>query len=445
LSLGLRLMLAAAGTTLLALVATALVLNFLFQAYFKERIHQEIESYLVQLTANTTLDAQGELQVRDLADPRFSEPLSGFYWQAQLRDLPPIQSPSFWSMPLDQQTAAQRGTVLFDAVIGPDGARYLTGGWTVTLQDNGADQDVSLIVALDQTQFDQSVAGFSRNVSQSLGVLGLFLLAAAFFQVRIGLSPLERLRSEVKLVKEQPDHRLAGDVPTEVLPLIDEVNDLLDRQQETIEQARGRASNMAHGLKTPLTIMQAISRDLRVLEQPGVAEEIDAQVDNMQHFVERELARTRDQATDAVWCKPAPVVERLIGALRKQAGDRVAKWAVDVPDAAVCPFDEFALTELLGNLVDNATKWTGDAISVSVQGDQAAGFIAVADNGPGIAAADLDVVLGRGQRLDPSAPGQGLGLAIVTDMVRQRGASFALTNRPEGGLMAKVSWGDEGA
>lgn len=441
-SLSLRLLITAAGFTVLALAATAVVLNFLFRAYFEDRIDQELESYLVQLTANVSLDAAGEITLSELADPRFTEPLSGYYWQVQLDDQPPILSQSFWTGPLALPRPEARGQIAYTSAQGPDGDRFRAGHWIVTLQHEGVDREVLLMVALDQAQMDQSTAGFSRNVSLAMGVLGAFLVLASWLQVRIGLNPLEKVRSEVSSVKQKRGNRLSGDYPSEVLPLVDEVNDLLERQEKTIDQARARASNLAHGLKTPLTIMRAVSQDLMHAGQPAISQEIDTQVDNMQHFVERELARTRDQIPKAAWCSPAPVVARLVQAFRRRRGGDAVDWQVDVPARAVCPFDEYALTELLGNLIDNACKWTRDSISITIDGTRQAGFIAVADNGPGISHDDLQAVLVRGKRLDKTVPGQGLGLTIVADMALQRGAAFELCNGQNGGLIARVSWGE---
>jgi len=441
-SLSFRLLLAASMSTLAALVATALVLNFLFRAYFEDRIHAELESYLVQLTANVALDANGDLDITELSDPRFAEPLSGFYWQVQLQDRAPVQSQSFWAEPLTLPRPGQRGEIVFTPAVLPEGDRILAGSWIVTLTHAGADHEVFLIVAVDRTQFDRSIASFSRNVTISMAILGAFLVLASWFQVRIGLRPLEKIRSEVNTVKQQRGSRLSAAHPSELVPLVDEVNDLLDHQDDTIDQARARASNLAHGLKTPLTIMRALSLDLKRAGQPSMSSDLDAQVDNMQHFVERELARTRDQTTRDSWCIAAPVVERLVLAFQRRAAGREIKWRIDVAVDAQCPFDEYALTELLGNLIDNASKWTRDEITITISGTRDAGFIAVADNGPGILANDLEAVLKRGKRLDETVPGQGLGLTIVADMAQSRGARLDLSNRATGGLSATVSWGE---
>ena len=439
-SLSLRLLLAAGLSTLIALIATGLVLNVLFRSYFEDRVRQELESYLVQLTSNVLIDAEGELEVSELADPRFAEPLSGYYWQVQRDDRQPVLSQSFWAEPLQIPSPPQRGEIVFLSALVADDFNLLTGSWIVTLAHEGSNVEVLLIVALDQSRLDQSIAGFSRNVLTAMGLLGVFLVLASWFQVRVGLRPLENVRAEVNAIKEQPSRRLSKDYPTEVKPLVEEVNDLLERQSAAITLARARASDLAHGLKTPLTIMRAVSEDLRKTEQVKIAEEIDSQVDNMQYFVERELARSRDQSTEIAWCKAAPVVERLVRAFSRRTDASDVQWHTDIDADCACPFDEYGLTELLGNLVDNAAKWARSEISIAVDGTRDSGFIQVVDDGPGISETDLGVVLRRGERLDKSVPGQGLGLAIVADMALQRGANFDLRNCKNGGLSARVSW-----
>ncbi|MCP3969770.1 MAG: HAMP domain-containing histidine kinase [Rhodobacteraceae bacterium] len=444
-SLKLRLTVAAAVSTLAALFATALLLTQLFRAYFEERINAELESYLVQLTSQAGLDANGEVTVSELADPRFSEPLSGYYWQIQAPDMPVVLSQSFWSEPLELYRPAQLGQVSIRTTASGDGTRLQTGSWLITLQHDGTDQELFLTVAIDLAQVESSISGFSRNVWVAMAVLGTFLIVAAWVQVRVGLLPFERIRAEVNRVRERPDTRLSQEHPTELEPLVAEVNSLLDHQQDTIEAARAHASTLAHGLKTPLTVMRALSEDLKKHDHPLISAEIDGQVDNMHHLVERELARTRDQvpARDA-WCRARPVVDNVVKVFQRRLGKGRLTWHIDVADTARCPFDEYALTELLGNLIDNASKWAENEIWVSVHEGRTGGYIEVCDDGHGVADADLASALDRGTRLDNSVSGHGLGLAIVMDMAEQRGAHFHIGNRPEGGLRASVDWADAG-
>lgn len=442
-SLSLRLLITSALSTIIALLATALVLNQLFRNYFEERIHSELDAWVVTLTSQTQLDVDGQLTVGELGDPRFSQPLSGYYWQVTQENGAPVLSASYWAQPLDLEPPAERGKLAFATIVGSDGEVYLTGSWRITLEHEGEARELLVAVAIDQTSVEAPISSFRRSVTMALALLGTFLVLASWFTVRIGLKPLDKVKAEVNLVKTKPGQRLSTDCAAEVAPLVKEVNDLLESQEQAVETARARASTLAHGLKTPLTVMRALAQDLRSGgDVSTIPDEIDYQVTSTQHLVERELARTRDQMSgQVVQCKTGPVLRKLVQAFQRRVGGDDVAWTMDIAPHAVCPFDEFALTELLGNLIDNATKWTGDKIAISAGGTAIRGFIQVSDNGPGISEAELESVMRRGKRLDETVPGHGLGLSIVQDMVAQRDVDLILSNLPDGGLNARLEWG----
>jgi signal transduction histidine kinase len=433
------LLVAATLSTLIALVATGLVLNFLFRSFFEDRFHKEIEAYLVQLSASISISRAGEFQVSELSDPRFSEPLSGFYWQAQIKDQPPVVSQSFWSKPLEITRPIERNDLEFSSLSDANG-EYIAGSWIVTLSFEGDDAEVFLTVALDKSEFARSADEFSWYVIGALCILGSFLIVAYWMQIRVGLKPLERIRSEVKIIKSARDKRLSDDYPKEVQPLVLEVNELLNSQEKSIVFARSRAADLAHGLKTPLTIMRSISQDLQNSNHSELATEIDNQVENMQYFVERELARTRDQNSEIAWCKVEPIVKKVVSAFQRSTANIELNWAIDAQPGLMCPFDEYTLTELLGNLIDNAMKWTRLELKIQAYEKDGIGLLSVTDDGPGISAAELENVVQRGIRLDNASQGQGLGLAIVNDMMEKRGGTLELKNAKPKGLSVKVTW-----
>lgn len=441
-SLSLRLFVAAAVSTLIALFATAFVLNNLFQVYFEDRVRSELDSWVVALTSQTQLDANGEVSVAELGDPRFTQPLSGYYWQVSPENAEPVLSASYWARPLDVVVPIQRGVITYSTVIGTDGGAYLTGSWRITLGQDDAEQEIVITVAVDRISVDTPISSFAQNVAIAMAVLGVFLVLGSWFTVRIGLKPLKTVKSEINFVKTNPKSRLSTDCAIEVAPLVKEVNDLLDRQEKNVEEARARASTLAHGLKTPLTVMRALAQDHRMSGgASSIPDEVDFQVSSMQHLVERELARTRDQLNSHIMrCEARPVVEKLVNAFQRRAGGEEIEWQIDIPSKMQCPFDEFALTELLGNLIDNATKWTTDRIMISGKNSPDEAFLQVSDNGSGIHEDHLERVLRRGERLNRDAAGDGLGLSIVQDMLAQRDIDLSLLNRKEGGLTVRIDW-----
>ena len=431
-SLSLRLLLAAAVTTALALVATAIVFNVLFRLYFEDRARDELETYLVLLSGNVTVQPSGEVAVTPISDPRFDQALSGYYWQVQIDTAEPILSPSFWAAPLVLERPPMPGVITFTDVITGTGEAVAVASWVITTGEGETRREVFLAVAIDRADLDSSVSGFMTNSVLWLAVLGLFLMLASWVQVRLGLNPLQKIRSEVSRVSRSAGGRLSSDYPTEVLPLVNEVNLLLDANAKALDRARARAGNLAHGLKTPLTILHGVERKMRRAGQDGLADELKAEIASVQHIVERELASSRDSQQVLRLCDAGPIVNRLHRALARRPGAEALRWSIDMPAPLHAPFDEYDLTELLGNLLDNALKWSAGQLRVSGGHDGARAFLEIEDDGPGIPAPARAEVLERGTRLDPSQPGSGLGLNIAHRMARAHGCELSLLDSPLG-------------
>jgi signal transduction histidine kinase len=427
-------------STGMALIATAIILKLLFQTYFQARVEAELEVYLSQLTDRTSINQPGDISVAPLSDPRFEEPLSGYYWQLTVDGQSAFLSPSSWAGAIQTPHASLPGEITFQSGHTTAGDHVLAASWIVSFNSSDGDQAITMLVAIDQAQIDASVAGFTTNLSISMAILGVFLIFASWAQVRVGLWPLEKVRTEVATITDTQRDRVSTDYPTELLPLVAGMNELLDTQDKNLVRARASAGDLAHGLKTPLTILQGVSRQLNKIDRSDIAGEIDAQISAMQHSVERELARVRDGNATDVWCQAGPVVDRLVQSFKHRISDKPVTWKVQIDEGAICPFDEFSLIELLGNLIDNALKWTSRTVAIEIEGSRDTGFIRVLDDGPGISTSDLEAATRRGVRLDSGVAGHGLGLAIVGDMASQRGAILSLENRVESGLCVQVSW-----
>lgn len=439
-SLSLRLLLGAGIATVLALVATAIVLNFLFRLYFEDRAREELETYLLLLSGNITVNAADEVQIAPLPDPRFNQVLSGYYWQVQIDDDDPIQSPSFWATPLKLERPSTAGQIEFVDVEMGSGDAVAVAHWIVTTGEADTRQEVFLAVAIDRADLDVSASKFSTNTAIWFAILGAFLLIASWFQVRLGLKPLEKIRSEVKRVGRSSTDRLSEDYPSEVLPLANEVNQLLDTNAQTLERVRSGAGNLAHGLKTPLTVMRGVERKVRSNGEAGLADELGIEIASIEHIVERELARSRDSHQVLHKCDLTPIVERLQRVLSLQPDMEYIAWTIAIPDTLQAPFDAYDLTELLGNLLDNAMKWTQGQIHIRAGEDGENAFLVVEDDGPGIPDVVHDAALERGMRLNDDKPGVGLGLSIVQDMATAHSCEFTLGRGSLGGLEATLRW-----
>ncbi|MHA1128614.1 MAG: ATP-binding protein, partial [Alphaproteobacteria bacterium] len=224
-------------------------------------------------------------------------------------------------------------------------------------------------------------------------------------------------------------------------PLADEVNELLDLHRTSLSSARDRASDLAHGLKTPLTVMLTLALDLRAVGQDGVADEIEEQVSSMRYYIERELARVRTQSPAGISTDAAPVVNKMVSAIRKFPREKPLDWEVEIPDNLRTPFDEHDLSELLGNIFDNARKWAKSRVRIIGKAlPDGVIEILIEDDGPGVAEDMLSTILTRGERLDPNVQGHGLGLAICADLVENYGAEFILERSSLGGLAVTTRW-----
>lgn len=440
-SLATRLILLACLSIAVALSTISIVLSGQFSRYFEDSVYNELSGHLDQLTANMDFDAQGDVVVSSLQDPHFELPFSGLYWQAAREGHPTVVSKSLWTGSLDIQAPTEAGSLVRSTLQSPIDEPLLALSRAVSTENNGEVSLVNLTVAIDQTEVQRAAEGFRTTMINWMMIIFLGLILAAWVQVRLGLAPLETLRQKVGRVRSGDDNRLEGSFPIEVQPLASEVNELLEIHDITVMQARERASDLAHGLKTPLTIINTIARDLRNDGQPKAADEIDSQIASMSHFIERELARVRIRTPGTTESPAHPVAQKMLRAIKRFPREMPLEWALDVPENLSTPFDEHDLSELLGNLLDNARKWAKSEVLLS-GGQLADGshYLRVEDDGVGVDEAELALLGQRGKRLDPSAQGSGLGMAICADLAAYYGAELTLARSKMGGLKVTISW-----
>ena len=440
-SLGLRLVLLACLSISVALIATTFVLNTLFHDFFEERIFAELDRDLIQLTANLSIEADGSIAVESLMNPRFDLPFSGLYWQAVETDRQAQVSRSLWGISYDFLPNSIAGERTRSEVNSSQGVPLLITGWTILIGEGVQHRAITLSVATNESEVIKATTEFRSAFVQWLSLMFIGLIIASWVQVRLGLAPLETLRKKVELVRSGAEKKLEGSFPREVQPLATEVNELLTLHERSLADARVRASDLAHGLKTPLTVMQTVARDLRKVNQPEQADEIDTQVASMRYYIERELARVRTQVPSGTKTQAAPVVDKMVSTIRRFPRETPLDWHVNIPDDLNTPFDAHDLSELLGNILDNARKWANS--QVRVQGQKlpdGRASITIEDDGPGVPDAMLQSILARGERLDTSVQGTGLGLAICADMAESYGAELILSQSPLGGLSVKILW-----
>lgn len=453
-SLRLRLLAAGGASVLFALALAGFGLVLLFERHVERRVVLELEAQLRQLIDGLERAEDGSLQLaRPPAEPRFAEPLSGLYWQ--IVEEPPraarraaaLRSRSLWDATLRlPPDALLRGEVHRHVIAGPGGASLLAVERHVALPASLGGGGLRAAVAVDRAEISAAGRAFAVELAPSLGLLAAVLIAAAWVQVAVGLRPLDELRRRLAAVRTGREARLgAAGFPDEVRPLAAEVDTLLDAQDEALARARARAADLAHGLKTPLTVLAADARQLHERGEGGIAAEIEAVTEAMRRHVERELARARAAPAGSGGghqAALAAVARQVVGVLRRTPRGQALDWDIDVPADLVIAADAQDLAEILGNLAENAAKWARGRVRLTGRRDAAAGgmvVIAVEDDGPGIAEDDAERALARGERLDAAMPGAGLGLAIVGDLLEAHGGTLGLGRSAGlGGLRAEI-------
>ena len=434
--------------TLFWIAATILVagwgLGNMFRQHVELQFHAELKTHLDQLTAQLVLDDQGRPTLTmPLSDPRFNKPFSGLYWQIDRlasagfpADPAVTRSRSLWDqvlrVPADSPAS---GEIHQHRIAGPQGERLGMVERVVRIDA----LPLRLIVAADEGLMIEPVARFNTMLWLALGVLGLGLALAALVQVFIGLAPLQKLRAALGRVHRGDAQRMEGTFPAEITPLVEEFNTVLARNAEVVERARTQAGNLAHALKTPLSVLANAAGD----KDDALAHLVVAQVEMARRQVDYHLARA--QAAAAVGLPGArtplePVVDGLVRTLQRIHAGRNLELVVQ-PMAASLAFRGEAqdLQEMLGNLIDNASKWASHRVEINAAIEQDRLVIRVDDDGKGIAAAQREAVLRRGVRADQQTPGSGLGLAIVDDLARMYGGQVVLEDSPLGGLRAVLS------
>ncbi|MEY4376821.1 MAG: hypothetical protein RJB26_1371, partial [Pseudomonadota bacterium] len=392
-------------------------------------------------------DASGALRpATPLAEPRLGTPRSGLYLVIHPRQLAPTwQSPSVEGANVRLQLDAGPGEKKLVELPQPDGTSLLALAQGVSWQGlDGRQRDYVFVAAEDQANY---FAQLRRLRGQFLAGGALMLGAAALviaLVVGFLLQPLRRMERQIAEVEVGERPTLAGDWPRELRGVAQNLNALLQAERDRAERYRTTLGNLAHSLKTPLSVL----RTLLSSQPAGEAQaEMGQQVDRMQDIVQHQLRRatTGSLVPGVAWTPVLPALEDVLGALRKVHAQRSLAISLHgvagkPPDASLaCPLDRGDLLELAGNLADNACKFASSRVEVSLTPWHEAGWrrpgveICVDDDGPGVAEAERERILERGVRLDERVPGQGIGLSMVADIVAAHAGSVTVATSPLGG------------
>lgn len=439
-SLRLRLAIGASIAIGLVLLVVWLSLSRIFTDYVVGRYRAEMATLVDTIAAQVAV-RDGEIVLpREPADPRLSLPAGGRYWQITSDGGAPIRSRSLWDTVIDRDRPSAPHHLGFLEVEGPDGASVLVYQQTLTFGEGPDARRFSVAAGFARSELDDALADFHSQIRLMLVATAFVLAGAAFLQGALGLSPLVRLREQAARVRsgEEKDFGSAG--PTEVQPLIAEINLLLSEREAALAQARARASDLAHGLKTPLTVLAQLAESLPQEERRIALE----QVDLVRQRADRQFQAARMGVERMATTSIASLGGKLVNVLRPITAERNVVWEVEIDPSISLDLDPADLAECLGNLLDNAAKWARTRIRLSAEAADGRVRIAVGDDGPGVAEADREQVLRRGAHGEDTegnhAANSGLGLAISADIADAYGAVLSLGQSSLGGLEAVLTF-----
>lgn len=296
-----------------------------------------------------------------------------------------------------------------------------------------------LVVIAIVRRFPGATGGLVHAGAMSVVAVGL--LAAGLTQVKTGMSPLSRLRERLGAVRDGRQHLIEGDYPSEVAPLVSDLNALLEDRERSVARAQSQAGDLAHGLKTPLAVIAQEAERAAAAGQADLAATIHQQVERMRRQVDYHLAQARAAAKGARLAPLRPVaasVEGLVRTLQRLYAERGLAFEVKVSPGHLVRAEREDLEEMLGNLLDNACKWARGRVSITSTAAASTVVLLVDDDGPGLSEALRREVGRRGMKVDEAAPGTGFGLAIVRDLADLHGGGLVLEDSPLGGLRARL-------
>lgn len=424
-ALWISMLLIGGGFALDRVLTTAITRNF----------DSSLEYVLIAMIRSSEVGPDGEVRLlQPLGDQRFLEPYSGLYWQISGGNLEPYPSRSLWERRLDTRDKhVDQQLHTYDSHQFPDEElRVLERNVILP----GSKVNWRFQIAQSREVLDEQIRAVRSTLFPSLALLGVGLIILAALQTFYGLWPLRHIRRAIAAMRGGEHRRVVAPLPREVQPMVDELNALLAHNETQAEEARLHAGNLAHALKTPLTVLLNTAGK----GDSDLAETVRREAATMQRQVEHHLARARalgrrgaaqarvnvSDSVDSV----SRAIARLHPEIRiDSTGDRTLIARVERQD----------LDELIGNLLENAAKYGGGSVFVTVCAAGAFVEIVVEDDGSGIAEDDRKQLFARGARLDTGKPGTGLGLAIVRDVAEIYGGSVGLEESEDlGGLLVRL-------
>lgn len=438
-----RLIVSAVVWSSMALIVGGVILSFAFRSYVLTDVDKRLEILLDTLIGISEVSPDGEFRFNpELADQRFLTPYSGWYWQVSEAGQEPKRSRSLWDFALDPGPEERNFSLRYSVTKGPDSQMLRQAEFDIILPE--AERVFHYQVATDMAEVQSAIDRFNWLLFSALALILATVTLALVLQVSYGLRPLRKIRRDLADVRTGRSNKLKSadesGLPEDLRPIVDEINGLIDQNDKLLDRARTHVGNLAHALKTPLSIIQ---NEVDGKDDKG-STLIARQTKDIRVHVDHHLKRARIAGGGSGPGLPVKErVDKLVKAVKIIAGDKELETIVDCPDGISFDGEKQDFDELLGNIVENASKWANTKLSLTVirleEGLRRPMLeIRVEDDGPGVPEEERDALFNRGTRLDERVPGTGLGLAIVRDIADMYGGSVTLSTAGLGGLAVTI-------
>lgn len=418
----------------ISLSLAAFVLHGLFVINLERSATSDLDASLTRLVALIDPRTDTPSITGTLPDPRYETPLGGRYWQIELIDNGSMASSrSLFDQRLDIGTNGDGALHL----TGNDGLHLLAVSRTVEIEG----RTYRIVVGEDHERIHAAGQQYAWDIGKLFALLSVVILGITWAQLQLGLLPLSRLRKAVDEVRQGEVGKLRGPFPSEVWPLVEEVNGLLEEREALAQRARSRASDLAHGLKTPLAAVNGIAMQLREAGRERDAQALDDLAIEMSERVDYQMrlaalrARTIEHRESS---SLNAAILRTMAVLRKTEVGETLHWQVELPDDINVDIHRQDLMELVGVALENAAKWTTTMVKVRTKRLGETVILDIGDDGPGIAPELVEKLGHRGVRLDENVPGTGLGLAIVSEILELNRGQIEYLRSEAGGLLVRM-------
>ena len=420
----------------IALVVTALLLGRFYRSHIEEHYDSHVFTHVEELIAAIETGPQGELILsREPTDPRFHRPDSGWYWEILSGEIPAIKSSSLGDQELDLRGLTLDESHGVQTVTGPGQQKLRAQVAHVSYpHDPGS---ITFVATAPEMAISDDVHDFYSHILTSFLVLGIGLSVAVVMQVMVALKPLNAIQSAISDIKAGKTERLPREFPSDVQPLVDELNFLLDHNETLLKRARNQLGDLAHSVKNPLTVIRNEARTMSGKQGQLILDQSHVMANSIDHYLSR--ARIYGKQ-DAIGYRTSvkSVIGDLSYAVEHIHKDRNITLDVECADDKWFRGEAQDLEEMAGNLIDNACKWAKSRVVVRCETDQNEFALVIEDDGPGIAEKEIKTITRRGKRLDETTPGHGHGLGITEDIAILYGGELKLGRSSLGGLKATL-------